>query len=129
MLELTFTENKMATSTTPSIDYSYGFTDEKNHRNLEALTAEFQVKGCFYAEETHNFASLADGAGETGSIVVNGAELGDMVQVSVGVDLQDMTLTGYVQAADTVEYRLQNESGGVVDLASTTVRVLVTDVT
>ena len=119
----------MATSTTPSIDMSYGTTDEKDFRNRQAMTAEGKIKGYFYASETHNFASLADGAGETGSITVNGAELGDMVQVSFSLDLQDQTLTGYVQAADTVEYRLQNESGGVLDLASGTIRVLVTDVT
>lgn len=111
------------------VDMSYGHTDAKEHQNLEAITAEGNVKRLLYGEETHNFGSLADGAGETGSITVNGAQVGDLVLASAGVDLQDMTLTGYVQSADTVEYRLQNESGGVVDLASTTVRVLVFDVT
>lgn len=119
----------MGTNTTPTVDKSYGHTDEKEHRNLMALTATGVIKGVYHASETHNFGSLADGAGETGSITVLGAELGDHVMVSAGVDLQDMTFTGYVQAADTVEYRLQNESGGVVDLASTTIRVTVIDVT
>ena len=119
----------MAESATPSVDISYERTDEKDHRNLMALTADGQVKGFFYASETHDFASLVDGAGETGSIVVNGAELGDMVQVSFSLDLQDQILTGYVSAADTVEYRLQNESTGTINLASGTIRVLVTDVT
>jgi len=82
----------------------------------------FDVYG---AEVTHNFASLADGAGETLSISVPGAAIGDTVMVSAGVDISDMTLTAYVQAADTVEVRLQNESAGVLDLASTTIRVCV----
>ena len=82
----------------------------------------FDVYG---AEVTHDFGSLADGAGETLSISVPGAAIGDTVMVSAGVDISDMTLTAYVQAADTVEVRLQNESGGVLDLASTTVRVCV----
>lgn len=77
------------------------------------------------AEVTHNFGSLADGAGETLSISVPGAAIGDVVMVSLGVDISDQTLTAYVQAANTVEVRLQNESGGVLDLASTTVRVCV----
>ena len=119
----------MAESTTPSIDKSYGHTDEKAHRNLSALTAEFAYKGMFTASETHDFASLVDGAGETGSIAVNGAELGDLVIVSFSLDLQDQILTGYVQAADTVEYRLQNESTGTINLASGTIRVMVFDVT
>lgn len=73
--------------------------------------------------ETHDFGNLVDGAGETGSISAVGSELGDSCTASVGVDIVDMTLTCYVQAANTIEYRLQNESGGAADLASTTVRV------
>lgn len=76
---------------------------------------------------TFDAASHLDGAGETVSITVAGAALGDFVIPSMGVDLQDMMLTGYVQAADTVEVRLQNESGSTVDLASTTLKVLVID--
>lgn len=75
--------------------------------------------------ETHDFGSLVDAAGETGSVTVTGAALGDFVIMSCSVDLQGMTLTGYVSAADTVSYRLQNESGGTLDLASATVRARV----
>lgn len=113
----------------PIVNLAFGTTDKKDQDNLLALTADGQVKQLLYGSETHDFASLADGAGETGSITVTGAELGDFVLASISVDLQDMTFTAYVQAADTVEYRLQNESGGIVDLASATVRVLVFDVT
>jgi hypothetical protein len=59
------------------------------------------------------------------NLVITDAALGDFVQVSFSLDLQDMVLTGYVSAADTVEYRLQNESTGTVDLASGTIRVRV----
>lgn len=69
--------------------------------------------------------SLADGVGETKSISVPGAALGDFVSVSAPYDLQDMTATGYVQATDTVEIRLQNESGGTLDVASGTWKVRV----
>ena len=76
---------------------------------------------------TWNPASLADGAGETSSgITVTGAALGDSVQVFAPYDLQDTVATGYVASADTVEIRLQNESGGVRDLASGTWVVRVT---
>jgi hypothetical protein len=75
---------------------------------------------------TFNPGSLADGAGETSSgITVTGAALGDFVLVSAPYDLQDITVTGYVQAADTVEIRVQNESTGTVDLASGTWKIKV----
>jgi hypothetical protein len=104
---------------------NYPHSDQAVHQNFLALTDEGAIKGISVASETHDFASLADGAGETGSITVIGAALGDFVLVSAAVDIVDMTFTGYVQSADTVEYRMQNESGSVADLASTTVSVLV----
>ncbi len=74
---------------------------------------------------TWNPGSLADGAGETKSLTVTGAALGDFVMVSAPYDLEDLIATAYVQAADTVEIRLQNESTGTIDLASDTWRVRV----
>jgi len=70
-------------------------------------------------------ASLADAAGATSTVAVPGAVLGDACLVSAGVDLQGMTVTCYISAADTVSIRVQNESGGTIDLASTTFRVFV----
>lgn len=73
-----------------------------------------------------NPGNLADGAGETSAaITVTGAALGDFVLVSAPYDLQDCIVTGYVQAANTVEIRLQNESTGAIDFASGTWRVQV----
>lgn len=70
--------------------------------------------------------SLADGAGETSSaITATGAALGDFVLVSAPYDLQGITATGYVSAANAVKIRLQNETGGTIDLASGTWRVRV----
>ena len=109
---------------------TFGETDTKSHNNLMALTAEGNVKGLIYGSGTLNVASLVDAAGETDTIVVNGVALGDMViGVSFGVDISGMTVTAYVDAANSVTVRIQNESGGTLDLASTTVRVLVADVT
>jgi hypothetical protein len=64
--------------------------------------------------------SLLDGAGETVTITVTGAELGDFALFSAPYSLQGITATAYVSAADTVSVRLQNESGATVDLASGT---------
>jgi spore coat protein U-like protein len=79
-----------------------------------------------FGSATYDAANLVDAAGATGTITVTGAALGDfVVGLSFGVDLQGITATGYVSAANTVSFRLQNESGGAIDLASTTVRAVV----
>ena len=75
---------------------------------------------------TLNASSLLDTGGETNTIAVPGVKLGDIVlNVSMGVDVSGISVTPYVSAADVVSIRFQNESGGALDLASTTVRCVV----
>lgn len=69
--------------------------------------------------------NLADGAGVSTTLAVGGAALGDFVLASFSLDLQGITLTGYVSGANTVTVRFQNESGGAIDLGAGTLRVLV----
>ena len=45
--------------------------------------------------------------------------------VAAPYDLQGITVTAYVSAIDVVKIRIQNETGGVIDLASGTWRVRV----
>ena len=111
-------------------DFSRGSTEEKRFKNALASTADGIIKGVFHDSAVVDVASLVDGAGATVVVPVAGVALGDIVTgVSFGVDLVDMTVTSYVQAAGLVEVRVQNESGSTVDLASTTVHVIVIDVT
>ncbi len=56
-------------------------------------------------------AQLADAAGSTLTVTLTGAVLGDAVNVASGGDNIDLTITAYVQAANAVEIRIQNESG------------------
>ena len=75
---------------------------------------------------TLNAGSLVDGAGETDDVTVAGVALGDMViGASLGVDLVGLTVTGYVSAANTVKFRIQNESTATVNLASATMKIVV----
>jgi len=75
---------------------------------------------------TLDVGSLIDAAGDTAAIDCTGAALGDMVLgISCSLDLQDITVTGYVSATDVVELRFQNEGAATVDLSSLTVKVLV----
>lgn len=89
-------------------------------RRIEQFTNGFLV-----ASATYDPASLADGAGATTTVSVPGAVMGDFAVASFSNDLQGITLTAYVSAVDTVSVRFQNESGGILDLASGTLRVLV----
>lgn len=74
---------------------------------------------------TYDPPSLADGAGATTTVTVTGAALGDFAVASFGGDLAGVSVTAYVSSVDTVSVRFQNESGGIVDLGSTTLRVRV----
>ena len=89
-----------------------------------------QFRGLFSdtwaVKATLNAGSLADGDGETDDVTVPGVALGDMViGTSLAVDLVGLTVTGYVSAANTVKFRIQNESGSTVDLASSTLRIVI----
>lgn len=98
----------------------------KAHRKLDTMFLDSLVLRLIaIASVTWDPASLADGAGETKSITVAGAALGDVVLVAPPYDMQDFVFSGYVQAADTVEIRIQNESTAIVDLASGTWKVVV----
>jgi hypothetical protein len=68
--------------------------------------------------------SLIDAAGATSTITVTGVVLGKYaVDVIAPYDLQGLIVTGYVSAANTVAIRIQNETGGTIDLVSGTWRV------
>jgi hypothetical protein len=75
--------------------------------------------------KTHDFGSLADGAGESTDVTVTGAAIGDFAFASLGVDSVDMVVDATVTAADTVTVRAQNESGSTADLTGAPVSVAV----
>ena len=77
----------------------------------------------FYGTATYDAPSLAANAGATTTVTVTGARVGDIAMFSMGVDQAGVVGFATVSANDTVTVRFQNESGGVVDLASTTLRV------
>jgi len=92
----------------------------------EGLAAETLATVVINASAVVDVASLADGAGATSaSITVTGAALGDFVLISCSLDLQGLILTAYVDAANSVKFRIQNETAGTIDLASATFKVRV----
>lgn len=95
--------------------------------DLAAKTIKFKLLSLTLAgSTTHDFGNLVDGAGESKDVTVTGAALGDYAVASLGVSAQGMIVSASVTAANTVTVRVQNETGGAIDLASTTVRALVT---
>jgi hypothetical protein len=89
-------------------------------------SATFSNGSILFGSKTYDPPSLNDGDGTTTTVTVTGAALGDYADnVSFSNDLQGITVTGWVSAANTVSVRFQNETGGVVDLASGTLRALV----
>lgn len=101
-----------------------------NATNVRTVQAKQQFQGAFRemweVVATIDADNLADAAGDNDTVTVPGVALGDMVLgLSFGVDLSGMTVTAYVSAANTVTIRFQNESTAAVNLASTTVRLLV----
>ena len=92
---------------------------------VNAVTA-YLPNSIITGSATYNPPNLGDGAGATTTVTVAGAALGDHVDsVSFSLDLEGITVTGYVSASDTVSVRFQNESGGTLDLGSGTLRVRV----
>lgn len=81
--------------------------------------------GALSGSATLDPTSLVDGAGATMTITVTGAALGDFAMVAAPYDLSGISVTAYVSAASTVSVRIQNESGGTLDLASGTWKALV----
>jgi hypothetical protein len=77
------------------------------------------------ASATYDPGSLADGAGVTTTVTCTGAAAGDFALASFSLDVQGITVTAWVSTANTVSVRFQNESGGVLDLSSGTLRVRV----
>jgi hypothetical protein len=92
----------------------------------------FQFQGLFKRVYTYvgavDVASLADGAGASQTFTVTGVDPTQFDMVigrSVGVSTAGISVTADVTAADTVTVRFQNESGGVLDLAATSIYLLV----
>jgi len=79
----------------------------------------------YVGSATFDAGAILDGNEEAKVITVTGAALGDYVDVSYSIDVTDLEVSAQVTAADTVTVIVSNNTGGTIDLASATVRVLV----
>ena len=75
---------------------------------------------------TLDSASVGTGATATDTVTVAGVALGDMViGMSVSVSEAGLVRRAYISAANTVTIVTYNPTGGSVDLASTTLQLIV----
>ena len=89
-----------------------------------AATAHGNI-GWLSASTTWDPASIPNGSSAATTLTVANAALGDAVVASFSNALNGLVLAAQVSAANTVEVRLLNSSGGAVDLGSGTVKVQV----
>jgi hypothetical protein len=91
---------------------------------LERLSSRTERQLCDYntGSATFNPGNLIDGAGETTTVTVTGAALGDLAFASFSLDTQGILVTAWVSAANVVSVRFQNETTGAINLAEGTLR-------
>lgn len=100
------------------------FVDVENSGRVLSQSTRFSNR-TNSGSKTHDPSSLADGAGETTTVLVSGAVPGDFAVASFSQPLQGVMITAWVSDFGVVSVRFQNETGAAVDLASGTLRVRV----
>lgn len=113
-----------ACATNATIDVGYG-SDVNYWGNGMPLDATGVVPFIQTASETFDAGSINDGDEEMEEVAVNGASLGDIAWANLAVDVADLAVTADVTVANQVEVHVLNNTGGAVDLASTTLEVVV----
>ena len=94
---------------------------DRNNDSFRGLFSDTWSVTC-----TLNSASVSDQAAATDTVNVPGVVLGDMViGMSAGVSEAGLVRRAYVSAADTVTIATTNTTGGAVDLASSTVKLVI----
>jgi len=70
--------------------------------------------------KTYDIPSLNTGTQDQTTVTVTGAALGNFAQASFSLDLQGITLSAAVSAANTVTATFRNDTGGTLDIGSGT---------
>tara|TARA_R100000654_G_scaffold51276_1_gene77465 strand:+ start:5153 stop:5476 length:324 start_codon:yes stop_codon:yes gene_type:complete len=73
-----------------------------------------------------DFGAVADGDEEDQQGTVDGLALGDMILgISLSIDVEDVTISGAVVAANTLNLQALNNTGGSKNLGAATAKVLI----
>ena len=94
---------------------------DRNNDSFRGLFSDTWTVTC-----TLNSASVADQATGTDAVAVPGVALGDMViGLSAGVSEGGLVRRAYVSAANTVTIASTNTTGAAVDIAATTIKLVI----
>jgi len=118
----TTTEATTGTDTTRAVTPAGNLAARQDERTLDVENAVEDLVYLPPVTFTWDPGSLGDGVGETSAaIAYGGLVLGQFaIDCVAPYDLQGITLNAWVSATDTAKARLQNETGGTIDLASGT---------
>ena len=86
----------------------------------DIVSAQIIPKANLVGSVSWTTAQIADGAMEAKDVTVTGAALGDEAEVSLGVALSDLSLSGDVSASDKVTAVLNNGTSAPVDITAAT---------
>lgn len=84
------------------------------------------IRGQYVGSATYDPPSIASGSQVSTTITVLGAEVGDFVNVTFSSDVGRAIVSGVVFTTNNVTVFIQNYTASPIDIASSTVRVLVT---
>lgn len=76
-------------------------------------------------EALYNPPSVNSNSFQSESISAVGVALGDFVFVSFEADLQELTLSGHIDAADSISIHLVNHTAGAIDLPENQLHVII----
>jgi len=124
--------NYYETATQEMIDFGDGTAVKRNPSGGQHTGTQVNLSSLAIGQEATTSAwdpgSVANGAKVSTTVTITGAALGDHTSISFSLDLQELTLTSYVSAANTVEVVLGNLTGDAVDLGSGNLSVLVFEI-
>lgn len=107
------------------VNYSNGVRERVKIGRIRTYHAnEPQNPATMFLEalKTYDPPSLNDGARASTTLTVTGAALGDFVKPSFSLSLQGILMYAEVTSSNTVTVYLQNNTGGVLDINSGTLR-------
>ena len=110
---------------TLTVDVGDGADPDGYIDGLDGDDAGFKFYTPLSGSVAWNPSLIADGNEEVKAITVTGAKLGDFVEVSFSLDLEDLSLSGQIAGANTVDAILENNTGGNITLSAGTAKALV----
>jgi len=76
-------------------------------------------------EAVYDPPSIASNGNTSDDITIQGAKLGDIVLMSLVIDIQNLMIGGYVSATNVVTINAHNPTAGAINLGSTDIHIII----